>query len=161
MTRFARYSSACRRSLVDAEALRAAAGQCGMTMSELVRRRITAHAVTCRTDQETANSINRLGRMRAKVVTLMRSTRGKRFRPLLRYILRADAKAALPPRIRGRMPKRLLRSWTALCANAAVVVGSLAIRSITRGCQLDGSRATDGRAGTVKGERLRHHGSRV
>ena len=52
-----------RMSLVDAEALRAEAGQCGMTMSELVRRRITGQLVTSRTDQETAASIDRLGRM--------------------------------------------------------------------------------------------------
>ncbi|HVB78315.1 MAG TPA: hypothetical protein VNE82_00010 [Candidatus Binataceae bacterium] len=52
-----------RMSLVDVEALRAETGQCGMTMSELVRRRITGQAVTSRTDQETAASIDRLGRM--------------------------------------------------------------------------------------------------
>ena len=52
-----------RMSLVDVDALRAEATRCGMTMSELVRRRITGQAVTSRTDQETAASIDRLGRM--------------------------------------------------------------------------------------------------
>ena len=46
-------------SLVNVEALRAEAGQCGMTMSELVCRRIIGEAVTSRTDQETAASIRR------------------------------------------------------------------------------------------------------
>jgi len=49
--------------LVDVEALRVEVGQCGMTMSELIRRRITGQLVTSRTDQETAHSIDRLGRM--------------------------------------------------------------------------------------------------
>ena len=53
-----------RMSLVDVEALRVEAGQCGMTMSELIRRRITGQLVASRTDQETAASIDRLGRMR-------------------------------------------------------------------------------------------------
>ena len=52
-----------RMSLVDVEALRAEAAQCGMTMSELIRRRITGQIVTSRTDQEAAASIDRLGRM--------------------------------------------------------------------------------------------------
>ncbi len=52
-----------RMSLVDVEALRAEAGQCGMTMSEPVPRRTTGQLVTSRTDQDTAASIDRLGRM--------------------------------------------------------------------------------------------------
>ena len=37
-----------RMSLVDAEALRAEATRCGMTMSELVRRQVTGQLVTTR-----------------------------------------------------------------------------------------------------------------
>ena len=51
-------------SMAAVDALRAEAGLCGMTMSELGRRRITGQLVTSRTDQETAASIDRLGRMR-------------------------------------------------------------------------------------------------
>ena len=47
----------------DVEALHAEAARCGMTMSELVRRRIRGQIVTSRTDQETAASIDRLRRM--------------------------------------------------------------------------------------------------
>ena len=52
-----------RMSVIDVEALRAEAGQRGMMLSELVRRRNTGQFVTGRTDQETASSIDRLGRM--------------------------------------------------------------------------------------------------
>ncbi|HUX73627.1 MAG TPA: hypothetical protein VMV25_07000 [Steroidobacteraceae bacterium] len=45
---------------VDVEALRVEAGQCGRTMSELIRRRITAQLVTSRTDQETSANTDRL-----------------------------------------------------------------------------------------------------
>ncbi len=52
-----------RMSLVDVQALRAEAGQCGMTMSELICRRITGQTPISRTDQETASRIDWLGRM--------------------------------------------------------------------------------------------------
>jgi len=51
-----------RMSLVDVAALRSEAGQCGMTMPELVRRPLAGQLVTSRTDQETTSSIDRLGR---------------------------------------------------------------------------------------------------
>jgi hypothetical protein len=54
---------AVRMSASDAEALRAQAEQCGLSISELIRRRVTGRVVTTRTDQETASSIDRLGRM--------------------------------------------------------------------------------------------------
>ena len=54
---------ALRMSTADAEALRAQAEQCGLSISELIRRRVTGRVVTTRTDQETASSIDRLGRM--------------------------------------------------------------------------------------------------
>jgi len=37
-----------RMSPVDVQAIRAEAGQCGMTMSELVRRQVTVQLVTTR-----------------------------------------------------------------------------------------------------------------
>ena len=46
--------------LVDVEALRVEAGQCGMIMSELIRRWITGLLVTTRTDQETSASTDQL-----------------------------------------------------------------------------------------------------
>ena len=52
-----------RMTLVDAEALQMQAQQCGFTVSELIRRRINGRPVTSRTDEETARSIDRLGRM--------------------------------------------------------------------------------------------------
>jgi len=52
-----------RMSLADVEALRAEATRCGMTISELICRRITGQTLTSRTDQETAASMDRLGRM--------------------------------------------------------------------------------------------------
>ena len=52
-----------RMTTADVEALRAEADRCGMTLSELIRRRLTGQPVTSRTDQETAASIDRLGRM--------------------------------------------------------------------------------------------------
>ena len=54
---------ALRMSAIDAEALRAQAQQCGVSISELIRRRLTGLSVTSRTDGETARSIDRLGRM--------------------------------------------------------------------------------------------------
>ena len=54
---------AVRMSASDAEALRAQAEQCGLSISELIRRRVTGQTVTSWTDQETAGSIDRLGRM--------------------------------------------------------------------------------------------------
>lgn len=52
-----------RMSVVDVEALRGQATESGLTISELIRRRVTGKPVTSRTDDETANSIDRLGRM--------------------------------------------------------------------------------------------------
>ena len=52
-----------RMSLIDAEALRSQARQSGLTLSELIRRRLAGHTVTSRTDEETARSIDRLGRL--------------------------------------------------------------------------------------------------
>jgi mobilization protein NikA len=54
---------ALRMSASDAEALRAQAEHCGLTISELIRRRLIGQAVTSRTDKETASSIDKLGRM--------------------------------------------------------------------------------------------------
>ena len=54
---------AVRMSAIDAEALRAQAQECGVGVSELIRRRLTGLSVTSRTDGETARSIDRLGRM--------------------------------------------------------------------------------------------------
>jgi Mobilization protein NikA len=48
---------------VAAEALRQQALDCGLTMSELIRRRIGGQSVVSRTDRETARSIDQLGRM--------------------------------------------------------------------------------------------------
>ncbi len=52
-----------RMSIVDAQALRQQALECGLTMSELIRRRIAGQIVISRTDRETASAIERLGRM--------------------------------------------------------------------------------------------------
>ena len=49
--------------MIDAEALRVQAQQSGLTTSGLIRRRRTGQSVTSRTDDETARSIDRLGRM--------------------------------------------------------------------------------------------------
>jgi len=54
---------ALRMSLADAEALREQALECAVSMSELIRRRITGQSVVSRTDHETARSIDQLGRM--------------------------------------------------------------------------------------------------
>jgi hypothetical protein len=54
---------AVRMSASDAQALRAQAEHCGLSISELIRRRVTGQAVTSRTDRESASSIDRLGRM--------------------------------------------------------------------------------------------------
>jgi hypothetical protein len=54
---------ALRMSASDAEALRSQAEHCGLTISELIRRRVIGQAVTSRTDKETASSIDKLGRM--------------------------------------------------------------------------------------------------
>ena len=53
---------AVRMSATDAEKLRAQAEHCGPTTSELIRRRVIGQSVTSRTDQETASSIDQLGR---------------------------------------------------------------------------------------------------
>jgi len=52
-----------RMSPVELQVLRAEATRYGMTISELIRRRITGQPVTSRTDQKIAASIDRLGRM--------------------------------------------------------------------------------------------------
>jgi hypothetical protein len=52
-----------RMSVVDVEALRGQAAQSGLTISELIRRRVMGQPVTSRTDDATAGSIDRLGRM--------------------------------------------------------------------------------------------------
>jgi hypothetical protein len=52
-----------RMSVAEAEALRLQAEQCGLGISELIRRRVTGQPVTSRTDEQTASSIDRLGRM--------------------------------------------------------------------------------------------------
>jgi Mobilization protein NikA len=54
---------ALRMPLADADALREQALECALTMSELIRRRITGQPVVSRTDHETARSIDQLGRM--------------------------------------------------------------------------------------------------
>lgn len=54
---------ALRMSLADAEALHQQALDCALTISELIRRRIIGQSVVSRTDQETARSIDQLGRM--------------------------------------------------------------------------------------------------
>jgi Mobilization protein NikA len=54
---------AVRMSRSDAEALRLQANQSGLTVSALIRRRVTGQEVTSCTDLETAKSIDRLGRM--------------------------------------------------------------------------------------------------
>jgi len=54
---------ALRMSLADADALREQALECALTMSELIRRRITGQSVVSRADHETARSIDQLGRM--------------------------------------------------------------------------------------------------
>ena len=54
---------AVRMSGSDAQALRAQAEHCELSISELIRGHVTGQAVTSRTDQETASSIDRLGRM--------------------------------------------------------------------------------------------------
>jgi hypothetical protein len=54
---------AARLSTTDAESLRAQAQHSGLTLSELIRRRLVGQSVTSRTDAETARSIDRLGRM--------------------------------------------------------------------------------------------------
>jgi len=50
-------------SMVEVEALRGQTTECGLTMSELVRRRVTGQPVSSRADQETAGTIDRLGHM--------------------------------------------------------------------------------------------------
>jgi hypothetical protein len=50
-------------SIADAEDLQRQAGECGLTMSELIHRRITGQTVISHTDGETASRIDRLGRM--------------------------------------------------------------------------------------------------
>jgi hypothetical protein len=52
-----------RMSMEDAEALLGEARHSGLTLSELVRRRISGQVVVSRTDEETAESIDQLGRM--------------------------------------------------------------------------------------------------
>jgi hypothetical protein len=52
-----------RLSTVDLEALHGWAAQSGLTTSELIRRRVMEKPVTSRIDEETAASIDRLGRM--------------------------------------------------------------------------------------------------
>lgn len=52
-----------RMSSIDAEALRHRADQCGLTVSALIRRRVTGQDVTSCTDADSAKSIDRLGRM--------------------------------------------------------------------------------------------------
>ncbi len=52
-----------RMSLADAEALHQQALESALTISELIRRRITGQSVVSRADHETARSINQLGRM--------------------------------------------------------------------------------------------------
>lgn len=54
---------AVRMSASDAEALRAQVQHCGLSISELIRHRVIGQAVRSRTDQETASSIDQLGRM--------------------------------------------------------------------------------------------------
>ena len=52
-----------RFSVADAEALQRQARDCALSMSELIRRRITGQPVVSRTDRETAGRIDQLGRM--------------------------------------------------------------------------------------------------
>lgn len=52
-----------RMSIADAEDLNRQALECGLTISELIRRRIRGQTVISRTDAETASRIDRLGRM--------------------------------------------------------------------------------------------------
>ena len=52
-----------RMSIEDADRLLAEAQQCGLTLSDLVRRRVIGQPVISRADEETAGSIDRLGRM--------------------------------------------------------------------------------------------------
>ena len=52
-----------RMSGAAAEGLRQQALECGLTMSELIRRRIEGQSVVSRTDRETARGIDQLGRM--------------------------------------------------------------------------------------------------
>ncbi len=52
-----------RMSVPDAQDLRDQALECGLTMSELIRRRIAGQTVVSRTDGDTARAIDRLGRM--------------------------------------------------------------------------------------------------
>jgi len=52
-----------RLSAADAEALQRQALDCALSMSELIRRRITGQPVVSRTDRETAGRIDQLGRM--------------------------------------------------------------------------------------------------
>jgi len=54
---------AVRMSRIDVEMLRHRANQCGLTVSALIRRRVTGQDVTSCTDADTAKSIDRLGRM--------------------------------------------------------------------------------------------------
>jgi len=52
-----------RMSVEDAEALLREARHSGLTLSELVRRRVSGQTVVSRTDEETAGSVDLLGRM--------------------------------------------------------------------------------------------------
>lgn len=52
-----------RMSIADAEDLTRQALECGLTISELIRRRIRGQTVISRTDGQTASNIDRLGRM--------------------------------------------------------------------------------------------------
>ncbi|MGB6450586.1 MAG: hypothetical protein WBE92_07530 [Steroidobacteraceae bacterium] len=52
-----------RMSIADAEDLHRQALECGLTISELTRQRITGRTVISRTDTETASSIDRLSRV--------------------------------------------------------------------------------------------------
>jgi hypothetical protein len=54
---------AVRMSTDAADALRLQAQQSGLSISELIRRRLAGKTVISRIDQETAASIDRLGRM--------------------------------------------------------------------------------------------------
>lgn len=52
-----------RMTVADAQSLRGEALECALTMSELIRRRISGRLVVSRTDRDTARSIDQLGRM--------------------------------------------------------------------------------------------------
>ena len=52
-----------RMSLADAEALHQQALECALTISDLIRRRITRQSIVSRTDRGTAGSIDQLGWM--------------------------------------------------------------------------------------------------